>query len=74
MPEIANTLAFVSAFLMAISFAIWANLLRGPVMQRLDGQRASNAGPATLAIGLLMAALVVSAAAAALAISGWISL
>lgn len=70
--EIARTLAFASAFLMAISFAIWANLL-GPVLQRLDGQRASNAAPAALAVRLLVAAFVVSAVAAVLAIFGWIS-
>lgn len=73
MPEIARTLAFASAVLMAVSFAIWANWLRGPLLQRLDGGRGSNAAPAALAIKLLVAAFVVSALAAALAIVGWIS-
>lgn len=73
MPEVALILAFASALLMMISFAIWANWLRGPLLQRLDGQRASNAAPAALAIKLLMGAFVVSALAAALAIFGWIS-
>jgi hypothetical protein len=73
MSEVARILAFVSAILMAISFVIWANWLRGPLLQRLDGQRASNAAPAALAIKLLIAALAVSAVAAALAILGWIS-
>jgi hypothetical protein len=48
-------------------------LLRGPLLQRLDGQRASNAAPAPLAMKLLMAAFGVSAVAAVLAIVGWIS-
>jgi hypothetical protein len=73
MPEVARTLAFLSAVLMVTSFAIWAKWLRGPLLQRLDGQRASNAEPAALAIKLLMAALGVSAVAAVLAIGGWIS-
>lgn len=73
MLEVARPLAFASALLMAISFAIWANWLRGPLLQRLDGQTASNATPAALALILLIAALGVSALAAVLAIVGWIS-
>jgi hypothetical protein len=73
MPEIARILAFISAFLMVMSFAIWFNWLRGPLLQRLDGLRVSNAGAAGFAVRLLMLALVVSAVAAALAIVGWIS-
>jgi len=73
MPEIARILAFISAFLMVMSFAIWVNWLRGPLLQRLDGLRVSNAGAAGFAVRLLMLALVVSAVAAALAIVGWIS-
>ena len=73
MPEIAQTLAFLSALLMLMSFAIWAKQLRGPLLQRLDGQRASNVAPAGIAIRLLMAAFGLSALAAVLAIIGWIS-
>jgi hypothetical protein len=73
MPEIAQALAFLSALLIVMSFAIWSNWLRGPLLQRLDGQRASNTAPAALAIKLLMAAFGVSALAAMLAIAGWIS-
>ena len=53
--------------------SLWVELLRGPLLQRLDGPRASNAAPAALAIKLLMAAFGVSALAAVLAIAGWIS-
>jgi hypothetical protein len=73
MLELARPLAFASALLMVISFVIWVSLLRGPLLQRLDGQRASNAAPAALAIKLLMLAFGVSAVAAILAIVGWIS-
>jgi hypothetical protein len=73
MPEVARTLAFLSALLIVLAFAIWAKWLRGPLLQRLDGTRASNNRPAQLAIQLLMLALGVSAVAAVLAIVGWIA-
>jgi hypothetical protein len=73
MPEAARTLGLLSALLMVISFAIWSNWLRGPLLQRLDGQRESNAAPAGIAVELLMAAFCVSVLAAVLAIVGWIS-
>lgn len=73
MPELAQTLAFLAVLLMLISFAIWLSWLRGPLLRRLDGQRASNATPAALAIQLLVAAFGISAVAAVLAIAGWIS-
>lgn len=73
MSEVARILAFASVVLMGSSFAIWSNWLRGPLLQRLGGVRASNAVPAAVAIKLLMASFVTSAVAAALAILGWIS-
>ena len=73
MHEIARTLAAVSALLIVISVAIWANWLRGPLLQRLDGRRSSNVAPAAIAIKLLMAALGISVVAAVLAGIGWIS-
>jgi len=73
MPEVARILAFGSALLLVMSFAIWINWLRGPLLQRLDGLRVSNGGPAGFAAGLLMLGFVVSVAGAALAIVGWIS-
>ena len=72
MHEIARNLAAVSALLVVISIAIWANRLRGPLLQRLDGRRSSNAAPAAIAIKLLMAAVGISAVAALLAVIGWI--
>jgi hypothetical protein len=73
MAHVSQALAFLAALLMAISFAIWSNWLRGPLLERLDGQRASNATPAALATTLLMAAFGISAVAAALAIAAWIA-
>lgn len=62
-----------SAFLLFGSFALWAGLLRGPLLQRLDGRRASNAASARLGLQALLFALGLSAVAALLAIGGWIS-
>lgn len=74
MPEAASMLALFAALCLVSSVGIWSALLGGPLLQRLDGQRASNAGPAALAIQLLMLAVGVSAIAAVLAIIGWMFL
>jgi hypothetical protein len=73
MREVAQALAVLAAVLIVISFAIWSNWLRGPLLQRLDGQRPSNTAPAALAMKLLIAAFGASIGAAVLAIVGWIS-
>lgn len=73
MLEIAQALAFLAALLMVVSFAIWTNRLRGPLLRRLDGARASNARPAEVAINLLTAAVGLSGVAAGLAVVRWIS-
>jgi hypothetical protein len=73
MAEVERTLAFGAGLLMAISFAIWASWLRGPLLQRLDGRRASNVAPAGFAVKSLLVAFGASAIAAALAIMEWIS-
>ena len=72
MTEFARLLGLVSALLLIISFAIWTNWLRGPLLQRLDGQRPSNARAAGIAMKILIAALGLSAVAAVLAVIGWI--
>ena len=73
MIDAARTLAVLSALLMGASIAIWTNWLRGPLLQRLDGQKASNVAPAGIAVKLLIVAFGFSALAAAFAIIGWIS-
>jgi len=72
MTNVAVVLALCSALLLIVSVAIWAKVLRGPLMQRLDGGRQSNAKPAEIAAQLLVLAFVTSALAAILAIVGWI--
>lgn len=71
MPFVAQMLAFCSALLLVASIAIWAGLLRGPLLQRLDGSRTANVRPAELAARVLALALGASALAAILAIVGW---
>lgn len=67
MLEAARTLALVSALLLAASVTIWG-LLRGPFLQRLDGSRASNDGPAEVAMKTLVLSFALSSVAAVWAI------
>jgi hypothetical protein len=73
MPETARALALFSAAFLLASCAIWTVLLRGPMLQRLDGRRASNNRPAQLAVQLLAEGFGLSAVAAVLAVAGWVS-
>jgi hypothetical protein len=66
--EAARTLALFSALLLVVSATIWGKILRGPLLQRLDGSRASNDGPAELAMKTLVLAFALSSVAAVLAI------
>jgi hypothetical protein len=70
MLEAAGTLALLSALLLAVSVTIWG-MLRGPLLQRLDGSRASNDGAAELAMKTLVLAFGLSSVAAVWAIVAW---
>lgn len=70
--EAAQILALVSVLLLATSVAIWATMLRGPLLQRLDGRMASNAGAAEFASQLLVFSFALAGLAAALAFAGFI--
>ncbi len=72
MTEAARILGLFSALLLVGSVAIWATMLRGPLLKRLDGRRASNVVPAELASQVLVFAFGMSALAVILAIAGWI--
>jgi len=67
MLEAARSLALLSALLLAASVTVWG-ILRGPLLQRLDGSRASNDGPAELAMKTLVLAFALGSVAAVLAI------
>jgi hypothetical protein len=71
--DVARTLSFAAVLLMALSFAICLSWLRGPLLERLDGVRASNLAPAALAVKSLIVAFGVSVVAAVLAIVAWVS-
>jgi hypothetical protein len=72
MLEAARALALLSALLLAASVTIGGNMLRGPLLQRLDGRRPLNEGPAELAMKTLVLAFGLSSVAAVLAIVAWI--
>ena len=72
MLEFARILGFLAAFLMLVAVVAWIKLFRGPRLQRLDGG-AAKAGNAEIPSQLLVLAAVLSAAAALLAVAGWIS-
>lgn len=71
MQEVAGVFGTFGALSLLASIAIWALMLRGPLLQRLDGRRASNAHSAALASKVLLVAVGLSAAAAIFAIVGW---
>ncbi|WP_344699693.1 hypothetical protein [Sphingomonas limnosediminicola] len=73
MLELARIIALLSSLLLVASIIIWASVLRGPLMQRLDGKRLSNSRPTELASKLLVFAFGIGGVAAFLAIAGWIS-
>jgi hypothetical protein len=72
MPEAARIFALSSVLLLIMSLSIWTTMLRGPLMQRLDGRRESNVRPAELASRLLALALGLSAISAIVAVGGWL--
>ena len=70
MPEIAQILAIFSMLLLLVSVGIWATILRGPLLQRLDNKRASNVEATAYALQALVFAFTLALPAAALAIAG----
>ena len=66
--EASWVLGTFSALLLAGAVAIWAKVLRGPLLQRLDGKRGSDAAGAEWVSKMLVAAVAVGAIAAVLAI------
>jgi hypothetical protein len=71
--DIARDLGFVAAILLIVAVAAWIRLFRGLELQRLDGSPAPRLGNVTIASQLLVLAVILSAAAAVLAVVGWIS-
>jgi hypothetical protein len=73
MLEAARILGSVSAIFLIVAVAAWLKLARGPELQRLDGQTASNPEHTEFASRLLVLAAGLSAISAFLACVGWIA-
>ena len=71
MLEVAYILASVSVMLLIGALVAWMNLLGRPQLRLPSGSGAATAGNRQLAASLLLAAVGLSAVAAALAIAGW---
>ena len=70
--EVAQYIALVAAAFLIAAVGVWAGVLRGPLLERLDGWRVANDGPTELAMVALVSAFGLSALATAFAIAGWI--
>ena len=70
MLELARILGGLSAVLLVAAIAAWVNLLRAPVLQRLDGRLQGESRAAEIASQLLVAAAGLGAVAAILAVVG----
>lgn len=73
MIELASLLGGVSALLLLIAIAAWLKMGRTPLLRRLDGRAELDSAQGQAAAQLLVAALGLSAAAALLAVIGWIA-
>ena len=72
MLEAGRIMACVGAILLIIAAGAWLKLGRTPLLRRIDGRLALTSAKGELAAQLLMAAVGLSAAAAALAVIAWI--
>jgi len=69
--EASHIITIFSAILLVAAGVAWVKLLSGPLVQRIDGLTRWNPAQAELASQLLICATGLSAAAAILAITGW---
>ena len=72
MVEAGNVLGVLAAVLLLMAVIAWVKLIRGPLMQRLDGQTSTDPSPGEFASELLFWAAGLSSAAMFLAVVGWI--
>ena len=68
--EVAHYIALIAASFLVAAVGVWAAVLRGPLLERLDGWRVANSGLAERAMQALALAFGLSALAAVLAIGG----
>jgi len=72
MVEAGNVLGVLAAVLLLIAGVAWIKVIRSPLLQRMDGSTEMDSAQGELASELLLWAMGLSAAAAILAIAGWI--
>jgi len=72
MVEAADVLGVLAAVLLLMAVIAWVKLIRGPLMQRTDGNTGLDSAQGEFASELLLWAAGLSSAAAFLAIAGWI--
>ena len=73
MTEFAYLLGGVAAALLVAALATWLNLFRGPLFRPSDGRARLSEGQTERGSQLLVIATAFSAAAAVVAIAGWIA-
>jgi len=72
MVEAGNVLGVIAAVLLLMAVIAWLKLIRGPLVQRLDGRTGMDEAQGELASKLLFWAAGLSSAAAFVAVAGWI--
>jgi len=72
MVEAGNVLGVLAAVLLLMAVIAWVKLVRGPLMQRIDGRTGMDHRQGEFASELLLWAAGLSTAAMFLAVGGWI--
>ena len=72
MVEAGNVLGVLAAVLLLMAVVAWIKLIRGPLMQRIDGRTGTDPSEGEFAPELLLWAAGLSTAAIFLAVGGWI--
>jgi Na+/H+-translocating membrane pyrophosphatase len=72
MVEAGNVLGVLAAALLLMAVVAWVKLIRGPLMQRIDGRTGMEPAQGEFASELLLWAAGLSTAAMFLAVGGWI--
>jgi hypothetical protein len=72
MVEAGKVLGVLAAVLLLMAIIAWVELIRGPLMQRMDGHTSMDPSQGEFASELLFWAAGLSTAAMFLAVGGWI--
>jgi hypothetical protein len=72
MVEAGKVLGVLAAVLLLMAVIAWVELIRGPLMQRMDGHTSMDPSQGEFASELLFWAAGLSTAAMFLAVGGWI--